>query len=55
MATGVSIGITLCVCDDGKRANPVLLMRQADMALYQAKVTGRGTWCLFEAALMSIP
>jgi diguanylate cyclase (GGDEF)-like protein len=45
---GVSVGITLCACDDGKGANPALLLRQADMALYQAKVTGRGTCCLSE-------
>jgi diguanylate cyclase (GGDEF)-like protein len=51
---GVSIGLTLCARDDGKGANPALLLRQADMALYQAKVTGRGTCCLLKAALMSV-
>jgi len=51
---GVSIGITLCGRDNGKGANPELLLRQADMALYQAKVTGRGTCCLFKIALMSV-
>ena len=51
---GVSVGITLCVRDNGKGANPALLLRQADMALYQAKVTGRGTCCLFKTALMLV-
>ncbi len=51
---GVSIGITLCARGDGKGATPALLLRQADMALYQAKVTGRGTCCVFKIALMSV-
>jgi len=51
---GVSVGIALCARDNGKGANPALLLRQADMALYQAKVTGRGTCCLFRTALMSV-
>jgi len=51
---GVSIGITLCAHGDGRGATPALLLRQADMALYQAKVTGRGTCCVFKIALMSV-
>ena len=51
---GVSIGITLCARADGKGVTPALLLRQADMALYQAKVTGRGTCCVFKIALMSV-
>lgn len=46
---GVSIGIVLCGRDDKKSADPALLLRQADMALYQAKMKGRGTCCFFKA------
>lgn len=46
---GVSIGITACAREDEGSANPALLLRQADMALYQAKATGRGAYCFFQA------
>jgi len=44
---GVSVGITLCARSD-EDAQPALLLRQADMALYQAKTNKRGTCCFFE-------
>ena len=48
---GVSIGISLCDHGDGESANPALLLRQADMALYEAKVRGRGACCVFKSLL----
>jgi len=47
----VSIGITLCAWDDEERADPALLLQQADLALYQAKAKGRGTCCFFRAVM----
>jgi diguanylate cyclase (GGDEF)-like protein len=47
---GTSIGITFCARgDDG--VEPALLFRQADIALYQAKAKGRGTYCFFQAGM----
>ncbi len=47
----ISIGITLCARDDEERADPALLLQQADMALYQAKAKGRGICCFFQAVM----
>lgn len=48
---GVSIGVALCARDDEEGADSALLLRQADMALYQAKAKGRGTCCFFQATM----
>jgi diguanylate cyclase (GGDEF)-like protein len=50
---GTSVGITLCARgDDG--VEPALLFRQADIALYQAKAKGRGTYCFFQAGMDAV-
>src|SRR5258708_27406705 len=45
---GVSIGISLA---PGDGALSEKLMKNADVALYRAKVDGRGTWRFFEAQM----
>ncbi len=47
---GVSVGITLCARGD-EDALPAALLSQADMALYQAKMEKRGTYCFFQAKM----
>jgi diguanylate cyclase (GGDEF)-like protein len=47
----VSLGIALCAWDDEESADPARLLRQADMALYQAKAKGRGSYCFFQAGM----
>jgi diguanylate cyclase (GGDEF)-like protein len=46
--TGASIGITLCPDDS---TDPQVLLRNADMAMYQAKNRGRHTYQFFTARL----
>ena len=46
---GASVGIALCTRDDEDDATATTLLRQADVALYQAKTAGRGGHCFFEA------
>ena len=48
---GVSVGIALCAREDASDIDPVQLLRQADMALYQAKARGRGTYCFFKTGM----
>ena len=50
---GTSVGIALCVRGERDDTDPALLLRHADMALYQAKAGGRGTWCFFEAGMQT--
>lgn len=45
-----SIGVTLFPRDGETAAD---LFKNADIALYQAKARGRGTWCFFDPALRS--
>lgn len=51
---GVSVGITLCARQDECDTDPALLLRQADMALYQAKAKGRGTYCFFKSGMHTV-
>jgi diguanylate cyclase (GGDEF)-like protein len=46
MEVGVSIGIAIATDSD---MDGDTLLKNADMALYQAKAKGRGTYCIFEA------
>jgi diguanylate cyclase (GGDEF)-like protein/PAS domain S-box-containing protein len=48
VSIGVSIGITLSGPD---RYDPNHLLREADLALYSAKESGRGTWRFFETEM----
>ena len=48
IAIGASIGVALAPADG---TDPDELMRKADLALYQAKANGRGTYRLFEPAM----
>ncbi|MCA0400323.1 MAG: EAL domain-containing protein [Proteobacteria bacterium] len=45
---GVSIGVAIT---ESKTANCDTLIRNADMALYEAKAKGRGGYCLFESGI----
>ncbi len=47
---GTSIGIALCRPND-EHAEPAMLLRQADLALYRAKSGRRGEFCVFQAGM----
>jgi diguanylate cyclase (GGDEF)-like protein len=46
---GASVGIAVAL--GGELADPALLQRRADVALYAAKAAGRGAWRLFDASM----
>ncbi|WP_181700106.1 putative bifunctional diguanylate cyclase/phosphodiesterase [Chthonobacter albigriseus] len=46
---GISIGVCVIKADSG--LTPAAILKNADVALYQAKATGRGRACLFSAEL----
>ena len=48
VAIGTSIGVAIA---DGSSVTTATLLRQADVALYQAKAAGRGTWRFFDSAM----
>ncbi|HEY0909090.1 MAG TPA: EAL domain-containing protein, partial [Bradyrhizobium sp.] len=48
IAIGASVGIALCPSDAD---TPDELINHADMALYRAKMDGRGRYCFFEAEM----
>lgn len=51
---GTSIGIAVCMHGKDEGADPALLLRQADMALYRAKAEGRGTHRVFQAGMHAV-
>ena len=51
---GVSVGIALCTRENVGEIDPAQLLRQADMALYQAKAKGRGTYCFFKSGMHAV-
>ncbi len=46
---GVSIGIA--ITGEGPDSQPDTLLKNADIALYQAKADGRGKYCLFHSSM----
>jgi EAL domain-containing protein (putative c-di-GMP-specific phosphodiesterase class I) len=48
----VSIGIVTVQADAAKLADPMMLLRNADAAMYKAKVDGKARWQYFDDALI---
>ncbi|MDN3567666.1 EAL domain-containing protein [Paeniroseomonas aquatica] len=46
-SVGVSIGIAVAGLGNGRSADPLQMLKDADLALYQAKESGRGRWSFF--------
>lgn len=51
VVVGVSVGIAI---EPEEGASAELLLKCADMALYEAKASGRGTWCFYESRMDEI-
>jgi diguanylate cyclase (GGDEF)-like protein len=45
---GASIGIACCAPAPGEKANPDELLKQADLAMYEAKRAGKGCYRIAE-------
>ena len=52
-AVSVSIGIVTVAGSEASTADPMILLRNADAAMYRAKRGGRARWTLFDESLVS--
>jgi diguanylate cyclase (GGDEF)-like protein/PAS domain S-box-containing protein len=52
-AVSVSIGIVMVTSFEARTANPMMLLRNADAAMYRAKRGGKARWALFDESLVS--
>jgi diguanylate cyclase (GGDEF)-like protein/PAS domain S-box-containing protein len=52
-AVSVSIGIVTVSGSEANSADPMILLRNADAAMYRAKRGGQGRWALFDESLVS--
>ena len=51
-AVSVSIGVVVVAGFEAKTADPMILLRNADAAMYRAKRAGRARWALFDEGLV---
>ncbi len=51
-AVSLSVGIVLVAGYEAKTADPMMLLRNADAAMYRAKRSGRARWALFDERLV---
>jgi diguanylate cyclase (GGDEF)-like protein/PAS domain S-box-containing protein len=52
-AVSVSIGIVTVAGFEARAADPMILLRNADAAMYRAKQAGKARWALFDESLVS--